>query len=318
MSSINSTKKSWSCGRTLTEAQRHQKQSKDRINKERRRNKEQRDREELQREILALKKQVQTLCHVLGLPTTLARHCDYNLPGQEKEENQYSAHLSSLYPPPNTSPISTRTGSYILKEYSDNLLGGVHSLTPSQVCTNKPMNENALIRGIVFGWEALKQEGGGYWCPLWEIIYQIDTVIFRGMSPLTRLCMLTTMHLLLQCFMHGPGFRDIPVWYRPRPSQIAFQHDISADYFVWPGLREQLVLTGSRILTDSFFWSFASSFQFKWEYGMDDIFEIDQLTGLYSLSGVFKEALCDLRNWTMDKAFYVAFPDVYYGFTLGI
>lgn len=125
--------------------------------------------------------------------------------------------------------------SYVLKNYGDQLLGQVHHLTLSQVCLNESINQDVLIRGILFGWEDLKD--GDFWCPLWEIIYNIDTAIFSRSGLLTRLCMLRTIHLLLQvciqavmnmdtqkksqltlkqCFMQTSGFRDIPAWYRPR------------------------------------------------------------------------------------------------------
>lgn len=86
--------------------------------------------------------------------------------------------------------------SYVLKNYGDQLLGQVHHLTLSQVCLNESINQDVLIRGILFGWEDLKD--GDFWCPLWEIIYNIDTAIFSRSGLLTRLCMLRTIHLLLQ------------------------------------------------------------------------------------------------------------------------
>lgn len=85
-----------------------------------------------------------------------------------------------------------------------------------------------------------------------------------------------------------------------------------------PGLRERLVLTGSQILTDDFFSNFASNFRFDWMHKMSDIYDVDAITGLHSLSSLFKESLRDIRNWTMDQKFFEAFPEVYYDLTLSI
>jgi hypothetical protein len=83
-----------------------------------------------------------------------------------------------------------------------------------------------------------------------------------------------------------------------------------------PGLRERLVLTGSQILTDEFFGNFAASFRFIWPHGLSDVYHIDAITGLHSLSSLFKESHRDIRNWTMDQRFFDAFPEVYYDLTL--
>lgn len=51
---------------------------------------------------------------------------------------------------------------------------------------------------------------------------------------------------------------------------------------------------------------------------MSDIYDVDAITGLHSLSSLFKESLRDIRNWTMDQKFFEAFPEVYYDLTLSI
>ncbi|KAJ5294059.1 hypothetical protein N7508_008880 [Penicillium antarcticum] len=122
--------------------------------------------------------------------------------------------------------------------------------------------------------------------------------------------MLKTIHSLLQ-----PG---IVLGAGDRPSQLMFDHDISADYFAWPGLRERLVLTGSQILTDEFFSNFALSFRLIWKQELSAVYAFDPITELYSLSRRFTESLRDIQNWTMDQKFFEAFPEIYYDFTLGI
>jgi hypothetical protein len=83
-----------------------------------------------------------------------------------------------------------------------------------------------------------------------------------------------------------------------------------------PGLRERLALTGSQMLTDEFFKCLASSFRFIWKNRISDFYELDAITGKYTLSSQFNESLWDIRNWTMDEEFFRLFPQVYYDITL--
>ncbi|OQD83906.1 hypothetical protein PENSOL_c137G00940 [Penicillium solitum] len=299
--------KSWSSGRILTEPQRQQKRNRDRITKERHRNEERKEKEDLKLRSSALEQDVHYLREVLAFSSLQSGPCKCIVSGQRAQGIECG--LAVCCTP-------TNDQSYTLKNFSDQLLRQVHHLTPSQVCLNEPVNQDALIRGILFGWD--KVQNGGFWCPLWEIIYQIDTVVFVRSRLLTRICMLRMIHLLLQCFVQTHDFRNIPAWYRPRPSQIIFHHDISADYIAWPGLRERLALTGSRMLTDEFFSYLASGFRFIWKRQISDVYELDAITGLCTLSSLFNESLWDIRNWAMDKEFFEVFPQVYYDFTLSI
>lgn len=123
---------------------------------------------------------------MLAFSSLLAGQCKCILTGQRVQDIEYGA---SVY-------CTASDQSYIFKNYSDQLLGWVHNLKPAQVCLNDPVNQDTLIRGILFGWDEVKN--GGFWCPLWDIIYQIDTAIFLRSRLLTRISMLRAIHLLLQ------------------------------------------------------------------------------------------------------------------------
>lgn len=83
-----------------------------------------------------------------------------------------------------------------LKNFSDQVLGEVHLLEPSQVCLDESINQDALIRGVLDGWATLQSRH--FYCPLWGVLCQLDTAIFLQSGVLTRLCMLRMIHLLLQ------------------------------------------------------------------------------------------------------------------------
>lgn len=75
------------------------------------------------------------------------------------------------------------------------ILGSVHSLDPSQVCSDNHLNQNILIRAILEGWHILQYKNNV--CPLWVIIREIDASINIRSGLATRLSMLRRIHQLL-------------------------------------------------------------------------------------------------------------------------
>lgn len=80
-------------------------------------------------------------------------------------------------------------------EFFNEVLGKAHRVNRSQVCTDDRLNQDALIRGIVDGWNAVERYP--YFCPLWGVLRQIDRRVFRLSSTMTRLCMLRMIHFML-------------------------------------------------------------------------------------------------------------------------
>lgn len=80
-------------------------------------------------------------------------------------------------------------------EFLNDVLWKAHSLDRSQICTDDQLNQDALIRGIVAGWDAV--ECFPYFCPLWDTLRQIDKRLFRLSGAMTRLCMLRMIHFML-------------------------------------------------------------------------------------------------------------------------
>jgi hypothetical protein len=76
-----------------------------------------------------------------------------------------------------------------------------------------------------------------------------------------------------------------------------------------PGLRERLVLSEKRILSDSFWHYFARYFRFHWPYAFTEVYNIN-LTGRVQFTGDFLNYLHDIRNWRMDHQFFAAFPEL--------
>jgi hypothetical protein len=184
-----------------------------------------------------------------------------------------------------------------------------HLLRKSQVSLDDRINQDALIRAVLEGWDKVERRGN--FCPLWGILRAFDNNIFWVTSPITRLVMLRMIHYMLLCQVKGETFQDLPPWYRPRPVQYQFPHEPILSYFAWPGLRERLILSSGSVLTDRFCDTFAKSFRFHWPDYLGDVCLLNPQTGLLQFSGTFTNHLHEISMWRMDKAFFDAYPETY-------
>lgn len=70
------------------------------------------------------------------------------------------------------------------------------ALTAADVCIDPILNEDALIRGIIHGWGDVKARSA-FFCPLWEVLEDLDTRNFLYTGAMTRLPCLKMVHSLL-------------------------------------------------------------------------------------------------------------------------
>ncbi|KAL5351641.1 hypothetical protein ACLOAV_003501 [Pseudogymnoascus australis] len=178
-----------------------------------------------------------------------------------------------------------------------------------EVILHEQANEDFLIRAILYGWETVECQHTI--CPLRRTLRRIDDLIFRDSSDITRLVMLATIYKMLICQVKAESYRELPQWYRPRPTQQKIPHDYVMDYFAWPGLRERLVLSEKYVLTEDFWQTFAQSFRFHWPYGFGEAFDKDKKSGYIRFSGTFCNHLQEIRHWRMDDGFLEMFPEFY-------
>lgn len=80
-------------------------------------------------------------------------------------------------------------------DYLGEALMSVYSVDPLQVCTNDIHNQDALIRGVVRGWNDLQKES--FNCPLWRILSWTDELLTARTAIATRLALLRGVHLML-------------------------------------------------------------------------------------------------------------------------
>jgi hypothetical protein len=70
------------------------------------------------------------------------------------------------------------------------------TLTAADVCIDPVLNEDALIRGVIHGWGDVEARSM-FFCPLWEILEDLDKRIFLYSGAMTRLPCLRMIHSLL-------------------------------------------------------------------------------------------------------------------------
>lgn len=80
----------------------------------------------------------------------------------------------------------------------NNAVTTARRLSGTTVCADPSLNQDALIRGVLFGWDLITTASPNQWCcPLWQILHLLDKRIFHLSGTITRLCTLRMIHSLL-------------------------------------------------------------------------------------------------------------------------
>jgi hypothetical protein len=80
-----------------------------------------------------------------------------------------------------------------------------------------------------------------------------------------------------------------------------------------PDLRDLFILSTSperRQNSNQFTPIFTSNIRFRWSHNLSDVWENNNRTGLYSLSGAFYERFNDIQCWTLNSDFFNIRPDL--------
>ncbi|KAH9207556.1 hypothetical protein DL95DRAFT_527832 [Leptodontidium sp. 2 PMI_412] len=170
------------------------------------------------------------------------------------------------------------------------------------------------IRAVAHGWPLVEQR---YELdPAWGIIRQIDQEIFFCCGPIERLGILRVIRLkLLQQMTTSSNRQQIqaltPPYMHSRPLQEFVEHPRIIDYFVWPELREFLILnTGKAEASNQIAAVFVSSLRFLWPFDLGDAWTRNRHTDLYSYSKLFDEYFNDVRTWSLTRDFFELYPSL--------
>lgn len=160
-------------------------------------------------------------------------------------------------------------------------------------------------------------------------------MIFGFSSVSTRLISLRLIHLMLLYATACIPISEIPPWYRPRPSQQRFSHDLAIDLLPWPGLRERAIFESDLIKQNHLWRSIISLFSFNWPYAQE--LAVVQLppdgsspdsgptaismsramlptsapNSRYIFSDAYNAQMWDIRMWNISLEFFEDFPQLF-------
>lgn len=172
----NESLRSWSSGRVLSHAQRERKRLMNRASQSRRRSN--------------LKTALKTVESRLY---QIERRCLAYLPAFTSGEYTFNDCISAS---------GGGDKSTTLRDLLNDLLGSIYNINPAQVCTNEQFNQDAVIRGVVLGWDDMLQKEA-FICPIWNILRRMDALLMMHASVPARLALLRGIHMmLLVCILY--------------------------------------------------------------------------------------------------------------------
>ncbi|OBT78007.1 hypothetical protein VF21_03098 [Pseudogymnoascus sp. 05NY08] len=236
--------------------------------------------------------------------------------------------IDPLLPNPNSSiqaqsPIQTahtvprpfpapETATETTAEAVNNILSKAELFT---VLSTQPDEDTDIaIRAVLNGWNSVRQtdslDDG------WESISKVDQQAFISCGLIERLAILQVMRLKLRHVVDptSENLGRLPTFMHPRPTQNLIQHPTMVDYFVWPDLRDLLILSPYQSMKSAdvvkFVSIFVKSIRFQWPYDLCDSFTKNPHSGLYSFSDTFSRQFEDIRSWMLDSDFFVMCPQM--------
>lgn len=293
--------RAWSSGRVLTAAQRKKKRALDRERSARRRH-------STTSRIQSLEARLKALETTNGFEGGLFDAFPESEPSPELDTFDCQTHNASHLDPEIAS--AAWGGSSDCQSIFNEALQVACSTSRFDVCTDALRNEDAIVRGIMHGWDEVVARNPDF-CPLWAIIRLLDSRIFRLSGTVTRFCTLSMTHSMLLFCASASGLQSLPAWYRPRPTQRSIAHAPAVDVLPWPGLRERAVLDPTLTLSNKFWSDVIYCFRFCWPYDEAEAIKVDPRTKLFGFTGKFQNSVRDIHKWTMDESFFAAFPDTY-------
>ncbi|KUL86146.1 hypothetical protein ZTR_07698 [Talaromyces verruculosus] len=204
----NASLKPWSTGRVLSPAQRERKRLMNRASQSRRR-----------------KNLKNTLKTVEARLFQIERRCLAYLPPSTSGEYTFNDCIAATA---NASADESTT----LRDLLNDLLGSIYHINPAQVCANEQFNQDAVIRGVILGWDDVVQKQA-FVCPIWNILRRVDALLMMHASVPTRLALLRGIHMMLLGRRLSDKPPPLPQWFKPRKYHSYSSENIVNDYFAW-------------------------------------------------------------------------------------
>lgn len=103
-------------------------------------------------------------------------------------------------------------------------------------------------------------------------------------------------------------FSNLPIWYRPQPSQITTPHPVWITYIGWPKLRDAVIANQERYATEEFQYLYTISVNYNWPYRSDNVVVFEG--GAVRVYEGFARHVMRLENWSLDAPFQKRYPEL--------
>ncbi|EWG55206.1 hypothetical protein FVEG_13242 [Fusarium verticillioides 7600] len=161
------------------------------------------------------------------------------------------------------------------------------------------IDDDINIRAVLDGWDAARARN-----PFdigWLMLQTVDEGFLWRSGAVERMAMLRVIRSMLMVKLNPqlPPSRRPPAYMNPSPLQSQTDHSRLVDYFVWPEVRDYLILFGINYAPESLAAQFASDIGFRWAYDLRDTCRYQPAKGIYSFSEDFNLAYRNLDSWYM-------------------
>jgi hypothetical protein len=212
---------------------------------------------------------------------------------------------ASLLTPFDT-PLQCRYGNRNYFGALNTAIDFVQTQSRSATCTNltQSVDDDIAIRAVLHGWQAVEDK---YDLDLgWQMLKALDQGLYARSEPVLRLAHLRVVRdtLIHKSYGQVPDRRRLPQYMAPTETQKTISHPVIADYFVWPQVRDYLILTKTTVSNEKRSAWFAANLRFEWHYELRDVCRRHKETGAYAYSELFDSSIESLTNWSVAPEFY--------------
>lgn len=219
----------------------------------------------------------------------------------------------SVVPSPRRTSLTPFDASLQCKYSSRNYYGALntaidfvqtHTRSAASTSLDQSVDDDIAIRAVLHGWGQVEDK---YDLDLgWQMLKALDQGLYTRSEPVVRLAHLRIVRdtLIHKAYGQVPNRRQLPQYMLPTEMQKTIRHPVLSDYFVWPEVRDYLILTKTIVSNEKRSAWFAANLRFEWHYDLRDVCRRHKETGTYAYSELFDSSMESLSNWSVASEFY--------------
>ncbi|KAK5049969.1 hypothetical protein LTR84_004088 [Exophiala bonariae] len=167
------------------------------------------------------------------------------------------------------------------------------------VFSSADVDDDINIRAVLHGWDAARAKN-----PLdvgWQLLQGLDEGFFFRSGQVERIAILRVIRSELMAKINPelPPERRPPAYMNPSALQSQVEHSRLVDFFVWPDVRDYLIVSGISYAPESLAAQFAADIGLKWSYDVRDTCNYQLSKGMYTFSKIFNDVYENLDSWYM-------------------